>query len=523
MHNSYFLLRQLSYKLKHLLTGAQLHSCYTQEKDELVIQFILDDQELFIQVIMRPDLSLVRVPVNLSRAKKNSVNLFPEIDNARVRDIFCFENERCLCIELEPRWSLLIKMFGNQSNVVLCKDGKAYTLFKKRLTADLNLFTGKMNRKFKVDRKRFDELQGDFLKMLPTLGGAVKSYIEKCGYSEMGMNEKWVLVEQILQTLEESDYFLYQQESGPALSLIEPADYFFGSTDVIEALNEFFSQYIRLKQFAGERKILLRLLERRIKKAEAGILKSKKRLAQLEQELSYREIADMIMANMHLISTSVKTVELPDFKTGKLLSIKLKPGLTPQKNAEQYYRKSKNQRLEIKVLQQNRKSSQLELKTVKEHIGFVKQCSDLKLVRNYAKDYKLIPAKQTKDPGSLFKEFKIQDFIILVGKNASNNDQLTQKFAHKDDLWLHAKDVKGSHVVIKHLPGRPFPSTVIEKAAQLAAFYSKRKNHSLCPVIYTPKKYVRKPKGSVPGQVVVEREKVLLVIPDSGSFRNGNF
>ena len=100
-----------------------------------------------------------------------------------------------------------------------------------------------------------------------------------------------------------------------------------------------------------------------------------------------------------------------------------------------------------------------------------------------------------------------------MGRNAQNNDLLTQKYAHKDDLWLHAKDVTGSHVVIRHRAGQPVPEPVVEHAAQLAGWYSRRQHDSLCPVTVTPKKFVRKPKGALPGQVVVERERVVLVVP----------
>src|SRR5690606_15434518 len=89
----------------------------------------------------------------------------------------------------------------------------------------------------------------------------------------------------------------------------------------------------------------------------------------------------------------------------------------------------------------------------------------------------------------IFRFCEYEGFKIYVGKSAENNDELTQKFAHKDDLWLHAKDVTGSHVIIRHQSGKTFPKTVLEKAASLAAFYSKRKNDSLCPVQYTQKKY----------------------------------
>ncbi len=101
----------------------------------------------------------------------------------------------------------------------------------------------------------------------------------------------------------------------------------------------------------------------------------------------------------------------------------------------------------------------------------------------------------------------------MVGKHAKANDELTLKVANKDDLWLHAKDVAGSHVVIRHQAGKNIPKTVLERAAQLAAWFSKRKTDSLCPVIYTPKKHVRKRKGTAPGAVVVEKEQILMVEP----------
>ena len=78
---------------------------------------------------------------------------------------------------------------------------------------------------------------------------------------------------------------------------------------------------------------------------------------------------------------------------------------------------------------------------------------------------------------------------------------------------LAAKDVTGSHVVIRHRAGQPVPEPVVEHAAMLAGWYSRRQHDTLCPVTVTPKKFVRKPKGALPGQVVVERERVVLVKP----------
>ena len=104
-------------------------------------------------------------------------------------------------------------------------------------------------------------------------------------------------------------------------------------------------------------------------------------------------------------------------------------------------------------------------------------------------------------------------FDIFVGKGGKNNDELSFKFASKEDLWLHVKDVPGSHVIIRHRAGKTIPITVLEYAAGLAAFYSKKKNDTLVPVQYTPRKYIRKRKGDPAGLVVVDREEVIMIEP----------
>src|SRR5205085_2099126 len=110
-----------------------------------------------------------------------------------------------------------------------------------------------------------------------------------------------------------------------------------------------------------------------------------------------------------------------------------------------------------------------------------------------------------------YRELVFKDFRIWIGKDATSNDELTFKFGFKEDLWLHARDVSGSHVLIKHQSGKTFPKDVVERAAQLAAFFSKRKGESLCPVSVTEKKFVRKRKGDPAGTVVVEKERVIMV------------
>ena len=104
-------------------------------------------------------------------------------------------------------------------------------------------------------------------------------------------------------------------------------------------------------------------------------------------------------------------------------------------------------------------------------------------------------------------------YEILIGKNAVKNELLTFNIAKKEDIFLHAKDVPGSHVIIKKRSNQNVPISVVEKAGSFAAYNSKSKSESLSRVLYTPKKYVRKAKGTAKGMVIVEREKVILVKP----------
>ena len=103
---------------------------------------------------------------------------------------------------------------------------------------------------------------------------------------------------------------------------------------------------------------------------------------------------------------------------------------------------------------------------------------------------------------------------IFVGKNNKQNDYLTNKFARRDEIWLHTKDIPGSHVVIRN--ESPSEQT-IKEAAILAAFYSKAKNSSSVPVDFTKVRHVKKPNGSKPGFVIYEQQQTVFVTPDEES------
>jgi predicted ribosome quality control (RQC) complex YloA/Tae2 family protein len=114
-----------------------------------------------------------------------------------------------------------------------------------------------------------------------------------------------------------------------------------------------------------------------------------------------------------------------------------------------------------------------------------------------------------------FRVFTVEGgFEVWAGKSSRNNDELTMKHAKPNDLWFHARGASGSHVILKTNSGKGEPGKrAKEQAASIAAYYSKMRNATMVPVAMTERKYVRKPKGSAPGSVTIEREKVIFAEP----------
>ena len=154
--------------------------------------------------------------------------------------------------------------------------------------------------------------------------------------------------------------------------------------------------------------------------------------------------------------------------------------MTAQQNAERYYKKAKNINLEIDNLNKSRQSKEKLLSELQANQKEIEESSDYRTLRKFSKSEKIkSPAREVP-----YKTFIINGYAVYVGNNARQNDRLTLKFANKNDLFFHAKDVSGSHVILKPKPGTNVPQKVLEATASIAAYYSKRKTDSLCPVGY---------------------------------------
>ena len=512
MHNNYYFLKHLSTALATKLTGYTLVSCFSQNKEELILEFNNSKDSFFIKASLQPSFCCLSFPSSFNRAKKNSIDLFNESILKKVIGIRQFTNERSFVIELADSLQLLFKMHGNLANIVLLQQYKVIGVFRNQFQEDLTIQLEKLDRTIDWSVENFQANYSNLAQTYFTFGKEVCNYLVESFSKANSLEEKWKLFQQTLKQLDQSDFYIAEKKGKIYFSLLPVKNELARFTDPILAINDFFFRYTSTQSFSEEKSKSIRSLSESIKRIESYLQKNKLKLTEITEDTHYQLWADLIMANMHHIKMGMKTVTLTNFYTCKPEEIKLKSELNAQQNAEAFYRKSKNQQIEINKLRESIQAKQKELEVLIKTLHHVSGAHDFKSLRPLIK---IEPEKTKADSKKAlpYHIFEFHGFQIWVGKNAEANDELTLKNSFKEDLWLHAKDVAGSHVLIKHQSGKNFPKDVIERAAELAAYNSKRKTDSLCPVAFTSKKFVRKRKGDPAGAVVVEKENVMMVVP----------
>jgi predicted ribosome quality control (RQC) complex YloA/Tae2 family protein len=483
VHTNYYFLRQLAPALTAQLRGYRVANCFSQEKDELVIGLLSDaGAEFWLKAQLGAAFPALALPESFHRARQNSVDLLPELLGRTLASVEAWPQDRVLQINfVEENATLVFKLYGPRPNAIFRPSpGAVAQLFHQRYTADADLAPDASA----VETPPISSTG----KLPPALADLPGRYLrEQRGYDPAPAEVKQQLASELQAELASPPhYYLIYLDGRTRLSLVPLGDILetLPGNDPIGALRRFVPLALARRALEAERRQLRQLLTRRADEASTSAHLASQRLHALAHEAGYRHRADLIMANLHAIAPGASQVEVIDFYTNELVIA-------------------------------TREAEALQALELLEELEAAPALAELRGLRTWRKLHALDPNPESAKAATElpFKVFEDHGFTILVGRNAQNNDLLTQKYAHKDDLWLHAKDVSGSHVVIRHRAGQPVPEPVVERAAQLAGWYSRRQHDSLCPVTVTPKKFVRKPKGALPGQVLVERERVILVVP----------
>jgi len=516
VQNNYYFLRQLSARLNDKIVGYSVVSCFSQNKDELIIELNNSRESFFVKTNLTPGFCCLSFSDNFHRARKNSVDLFKDVILKKVIAVKQFENERSFSLDLEEGYSLIFKMHNNFANVLFLEDDSVKEIFRNHLQSDFEIVLEKMNRSIDFSKQYFLDNFSTLKKIYLTFGKIVWDYLEERNFNHLEKDNQWQMFEETLRLLENPKYYLIERNGKLVFSLLPLGHVMDEFSDPLLAVNEFSNRLIHDEVFRQEKNRVVHQLQAKLEGSESYFRKNTQKLNELINDHHYQLWGDLIMAHLDQVKIGSDKIFLTSFYDDSTIEIKLKKEFNAQKNAEVFYRKAKNQQIEINKLKEAIAQKEREISKLKEWIGSGERTAELKELRAMMVEAGLDRKQQGQVENLPFHEFEFKGYKILVGRNAEANDKLTLKYSYKDDLWLHAKDVAGSHVLIKYQSGKNFPKDVIEYAAGLAAYNSKRKNESLCPVAFTQKKYVRKRKGDPAGMVVVEREEVILVEPKLG-------
>ncbi|QSX08755.1 NFACT family protein [Alkalibacter rhizosphaerae] len=239
----------------------------------------------------------------------------------------------------------------------------------------------------------------------------------------------------------------------------------------------------------------------------------------------YKQYGDILYANLYNLQEKTTHALLHNYYDETMVDIPLDIRYTPAENAKRYYDKYNKQKRALAYIDEQLKKTKEEIYYLESIMDSVDKCSsveELKEIRDELEETGFIKTtrkkkKKEQSKASLPMTFRSSEsFVVLVGKNNKQNDQLTMKTASKEDLWFHVKDIPGSHVIVRTEGKTPGEATVLE-AALLAAYFSKGKQSSNVPVDYAQVKHVHKPKGAKPGMVIYTDNKTMYVTPEKST------
>ncbi len=476
------------------------------------------------------------------------------IANGRITKIFQPEMERIIRFEIEHlddlgdlrTKSLIVEIMGKHSNIIFCDENDRIIDSIKHISAQVSsvrevlpgrdYFIPKTSEKFNPlteNREHFlSEIAG---KPMPVAKAIYSSYTgispltagEICYRASVDADASTASLNED-EKLHLANNFLWYMEdtaSGKFTPNIvmrgkEPVEYSafplkqYEELEVVsydsmsEVLEKFYSAknvYTHMRQKSSDlRKIVGTALDRSRKKYDL----QKKQLKDTEKRDKYKVYGELLNTYGYGVEEGAKSMEALNYYTNETITIPLDPDLNPSENAKKYfdrYNKLKRTYHALTERIEETRNEILHLDSIATALDIASNEDDLAQIKDELISYGYIKKhggkKKRSTKSKPFHYVSSDGFDIYVGKNNYQNDELTFKFANGNDWWFHAKNMPGSHVIVK-TNGEELPDRTFEEAGRLAAYYSKGKEAGKVEIDYLEKKNVKKPNGSAPGFVI---------------------
>ncbi len=480
-----FILQKVAEKLNSQLKGEILINAFSNNAqhyalifEALHLQFIFFEEEIYFQFIGQ---------VSASRLFNPQVK---PLYGRQVLEIYTIAMDRVLVFEFDNGQKLVIKCYGRNSNILYLAEGVVQSIFVKKHKNDVNFVLPQnviTEIKYAIENTKSEQI---FLKYYPYLNPEFYKKL-MLDNNEDNFNELFNEETSFKSVGWGTDFNIHTKHEG----------------NILDDISSYCIEY--LKQNTAKRQIeeKIKELKKKLNAKEQYLEANKQAFVRLEGERNWEEIGNIILANATIIdNNSSKIVELIDIYNGNKIDVKINTEISTYENAELYFKKAKAKPIELEILKKKIEAAE---------VAFYKITEELKQWETAPnkKDIKSLQKKGEVEENLPFRKFDIDGFVVLVGKNADSNDKLLNTYSKKNDIWLHAKDVKGCHVIIKAATKGKVPEMVLLQAASIAAYYSGQKNQEWATVSHTLRQHVRKVKGEGKGKVIMQQEKTLIVKP----------
>ena len=527
MTKNYFFLFRLVQELNTILTETSLTDAFCQEKDKLVLEFTGNDGSKYLEIQVSQKDPYILFRQDYSIARKNVVHFFQDYLPLKIDEIGLASLERTIYLN-SGTGTLAFILHGAHTNVCLTANNTILGAFKSVDENDKQILLSRsasiqpanlLSILESVSALGVDDTTG-IKRKYPFLGNEILDELFfRNGKSNQSPGE---LLQLIIWEVLEKDLVVGIDTKSKKLSLF-PASFnrtieseLLHTSSAIKAVREYIYLSSKTDSTGDTFKNITTDLKKRIANLEVrkeklqGIINDETRVPEL------RKTGDLLAANIYKLDKGMDRVEVEDYTDGdQIRIIELQEKLTPQQNIDVFFKKARSVEQSIERSREELPKIEQQLERLKARYTEIQQMDHGQL-----KDLAKMIESQDKKNNKNVEQVKTIKFIIdgkytlLVGKDSRNNDLLTLHVAKQEDIWMHARSVPGSHVIIQVANSKEeIQKSVIKKAAAVAAFYSKAKNAGLVPVSYTKKKYVSKRKGSPAGQVMLSREETVMVKP----------
>lgn len=551
-------------ELKNKLINGKITKINQPEKDEINLT-IRTTASSNVKLLISASSSYPKIHItNLNKTNPIKAPMFcmvlrKHIMNSKIVGIEQLGTDRILIINVESVdelgfnsiYQLFIEIMGRHSNITLIRQRDNIIMDSiKHLTLDINRYrtllpgldfvyppeSTKLNPlSFSFeDFKKFilDKNLNKNEKMFSTVFTGISSTLSKELYfntKDIASNENlYSYLKDFFSRIKDNDFCfsLYSYNKSVKDFYCTKLHYLSGMDEKIytspsELLDDFYAEKDKVDRLNNKssdlQKIIKNNIERCIKKDEIY----NKKLKECDGKDTFRISGELLTSNIYSIKKGDKTINVLNYysEKGESINIKLDENKTPSENIQSYFKKyNKLKKTEENALVQveNNKNELQYLQSVLTNIENSETYAEIEEIKRelietgYIKFSKKNKNKKSKPSKPMHIQSK-DGIDIYIGRNNYQNDYLTLKFADKRDIWLHTKNIPGSHVIIKNYGS--VPTSTLEEAASLAAFYSKAKESTNVAVDYTEVKNVKKPSGAKPGMVIYYTNKTIYINP----------